>query len=170
MAEMMQPEMMQGQPAPQPGQPAQQTQGGDSPLLKVMKAAGRIMYINPTSDKVIEMLRKGKPLDGLVWACLFILHTVQSESGNRIPTQVVMQAAAPVLALLAELAAAAGVELTPEIAEQAQQFVMQQLQKAGRGEQPQAPQAPAPAEEEQAQPPADEEQAQQPGLIAEAMA
>lgn len=162
MAEMMQ--QPPGQPAP--GQQPPQAQGqprGDDRLQRIVQAAGRIMYVNPTADRVLDMLRKGPPPQALAMTTLFLLQTLQQESKNRIPPELVTQAVPPILSMLAELQAAGGVEITPEAAEQAEGFVMEQLQKAGQGGQQAAPAQEPPAEE----PPPETEQ--QPGLIAGAM-
>lgn len=151
-------EMMGQQPPEQQGQPQ-----GDDRLQRVVQAAGRIMYVNPTADRVLDMLRQGQPPQALAMTTLFLLQTLQQESKNRIPPELIIRAVPPILSMLAELQAAGGVEITPEAAEQAEGFVMEQLQKVGQGGQAQEPPAEeAPPEE----PPVEEEQ---PGLIAGAM-
>lgn len=172
MAGLIQEQMRQPQQsteqAPEQPQQTQPEQGQESPALRVVLAAMKIMYEKTTSDGVVKMLRRGAPVEALAKTTLFILQILQTESKGSIPQQVMLEAVEPILGLLAELSVAAGAQLTPEMADQAKQFVMEQLQKAARGERPrgQAPQQPM---RQQSRPPMQRPQQAQ-GLIAGAMA
>ena len=118
-----------------------------SPLDRVLVAAMKVLYDKSTSDGVVNMLRKGEPVQALAQTSLFVMKALYDESKGTIPPPVMVPASGAVTDYLAELSQAAGVQLSEEQAAQAKQFVMERL--SARFSKQAAPTDAAPTSQEQ---------------------
>ena len=133
----------------QPGtqEPVGKTAEQPAPLDRVLVAAMKVLYDKSTSDGVVNMLRKGEPVQALAQTSLFVMKALYDESKGTIPPQVLVPASGAVTDYLAELSQAAGVQLSEEQAAQAKQFVMERL--SARFSKQAAPTDAAPTSQEQ---------------------
>jgi hypothetical protein len=144
-----------GQPAPPdggqiPAQPQQAPQGdpGAAPTEQeqqayeqVVIAAGKIIYEDQQSHaKIMQALQQGaqNPTETLAMLTVSIMKSLDEQSGNKIPQEVIAEASGEILTQLAELANSAGVfQVDEKMLQQAAQMMLAQLADA-YGESPEA--------------------------------
>ena len=136
---------------------------GDPNALKIVLAAMKVIYDKSTSDRVVNMLRAGDPVQSVANATLFVMRALYEQSNKSMPVEAALTAAGSIVDLMAELAQAAGVEIDPAGIEQAKAAVVQTLQQKLGPQQTAQPPVQPPVQPPQNQPSA------RPGLIAGAM-
>jgi len=150
--------MPQGAPQESPQGAPQEAQGENDPMLRATLAERKILYTQPTSDKVLQILQGSQNAgESLAVAAGMVLKAMsQATKGGKLPGQIAEPLIDVLLKDLAELGTAAGMTVAPEDVEMAKQALT-------GGGQPQQPQQPQEAQQPQAQP------AQPQGLISGAM-
>lgn len=103
-------------------------QTGNEQLQRIVLGAMKIIYTKSTSDGVVRMLRGKEPVQSLAQTTLFVMKALYDASKGTVPTNLIAPAAKSVTDLLAELAQAAGVKLSPQQVEQASGIVQARLQ------------------------------------------
>ena len=120
-------------------QPSQAPQGGDD-QARVLQAATTIIYNKATRGQIAKMLRGKDPMAALAQTVLFVLKILYDESlkagGSGVPPQILMGAIPEIVKRLAEMAEAAGMQLTPEQIQQVEAMVTQRMQKRFAPQQP----------------------------------
>lgn len=127
-----------------------------TPKLKIELAVKKILFANPTSDKIVQMLEgQGNVVQKLVSTASVVMKIItESSKGNRPPGFVGIMVDST-LAELAELANAAGIKVSDKDIETAKQLMaktyVQTMQKQqgiagpkGMPQQPAQPTQPAP--------------------------
>jgi hypothetical protein len=127
-------------------------------LRKVTLAERKILYSQPTSDKIVKILQSAPdPVQGLASAAMLVLSAMNEAAQGKIPPEVAPQLREVLLQDLAELSDAAGIDVPEGTVEAAAQMMTQAVQQAGKmrqqgaqpamqrgGPRPEAPQPAAP--------------------------
>ena len=162
----MQEEPQQEAAAEKPAQ-SKRPQGNGA---RVLQAAMTVLYSKATRGGVARMLKGKDPVASLAQAVLFVLKVLHDEArkgGSGIPPDLLLAAIPELVKRLAEMAEAAGVQLTPEQVQQVEAVVTQRMQQRLSGQPVNKPQpAQPPLNTTQQTQPA---QPQQGGMISQAM-
>jgi hypothetical protein len=143
---------MQPQPTGQAAQPQDPKLQNISERLVL--AAQKIIYDPNVSKQLLEIIKQGDPVQGVVHAAMVVLDQLR-EKVKGIPQDMAYAVAPAVVMDLFRLAEAAGVvQVKPEMVAQARQALVQAIQARAQGQGPAAQPAAQPA---------------QPGLIGSAM-
>lgn len=100
-----------GQPGAAPGQQAQPAGGAmQEGLQRVVVAAMKALYDKTTGPQIIEMVKAAQdPLQGLAQAAYTVITQFAKISRGTMPLAVMLQAAKVIMAMIAEMAEAAGI-------------------------------------------------------------
>ena len=130
-----------------PVQPKQARKPNKDQVTRLVDAGMSVLYDDKTHDKVVEMLggMSADPPKALAQATKMIMGSIAGQSKGKIPAKERAQATSRILALVAELAKAAG---TFEVTEETVRAGVMELTKRKGKPQEQA----QPQEQEQAQP------------------
>jgi hypothetical protein len=120
-------------------------------LRKVTLAERKILYSQPTSDKIVKILQTAPdPAQGIASAAILVLSAMNDAAKGKIPPEVAPQLRMVLLDDLTELAEAAGIDVPEGTVESAAQMMTQAAQQVGQmqrgGPRPAAPQPAAPAQ------------------------
>lgn len=133
--QQMPPEQPQAQPTPNPaspqGQPA--AQGVDDTARKrALLASTKIIYDPATMKAILDMIRNAKsPEEGLARATVLVMAKLAEASKNTMPQAIRTPVAKGVMALIAELAAKAGIiKNAGQAVKRASQMIAQAIMKA----------------------------------------
>jgi hypothetical protein len=153
--EMMDQEAPEEEMQPEQAAPEQAEQPENPDLMKTMLAVRKILYMDPTSDKVLGILSKtkGPPSIGLSVAATNILKVLNEATQGKIPPEIAGPLRDNLLMELAEMANASGIPVADKDIQQAKQFMSEaarQMVQGGRQQmqhqqQPQQPQRPQPS-------------------------
>lgn len=127
-------------------------------LRKVTLAERKILYSQPTSDKIVKILQSAPdPVQGMASAAILVLSAMNDAAKGKIPPEVAPQLRMVLLEDLAELADAAGIDVPEGTIEAAAQMMTQTVQQVRQmprggaqpamprgGPRPEAPQPAAP--------------------------
>lgn len=121
-------------PPPDAGAPPAQAgqQGPDA--QRIIIAATKLIHDPKVAAQLVEMMKAaGDPATALAQATTTLMKLMAEKSRGTMPPEAAMQALPQVISLVAELAHTAGIfDATPDVAKQAGQMILQDIQKSGQ--------------------------------------
>lgn len=108
---------------------------GDDALEKLRMAGRKILYSQPTSDKVVSLLQsaKGNPPAALALTALFVTKAMAQEVQGKMPPEAAARFRDVLLADLAELADASGIDVGEQDVDRAKVVMDQTLAQIRKG-------------------------------------
>jgi hypothetical protein len=125
-----------------------QEHGQNDGLMKVTLAERKILYSQPTSDKIVQILQSGKdPVEALAGAAMLVLSVMDQAAKGKIPPDLAPQLRDVLLNDLSELATASGIDVAEGDVEAAKKMMTDSVRialqkRGGQQQQLQPPQQP----------------------------